>query len=168
MKILISFVGMLAASSLASCMVSPASASGPAGPQYAAAAQDSPPVGLAYRPWTGPLSCDGTEDLQIDGADIQVNGDGPSVRGACSITIRNSRIVASGNALVVSGSGDIELVGSTISGATAVLISGAGSVVATQSSLSGRLVISGAGDIKLTATSRTHQPEITGAGELVE
>ena len=48
-----------------------------------------------------PIICEGRRQIQLDGRDIQVDGDAVTARAGCELYITNSRIVASGTGVVV-------------------------------------------------------------------
>ena len=48
-----------------------------------------------------PIICEGQRRIQLDGRDIQVDGDAVIARAGCELYITNSRIVASGTGVVV-------------------------------------------------------------------
>jgi hypothetical protein len=47
-----------------------------------------------------PIICEGQRRVQLDGRDIQVDGDAVIARAGCELYITNSRIVASGTGVV--------------------------------------------------------------------
>jgi hypothetical protein len=142
----------------------PGPGAGPGGP-VAGPVQVGP--GANLQPYNGPLACSGTEDLVIENADINVNGPAVAVNGACTLTIRNSRIVSHGGpAAVVSGSGDIVVSNSYISGQPSLIISGSGDIRANQSQIDGDMFISGSGDLELSGNLIHGRSSVTGTGEV--
>jgi hypothetical protein len=139
---------------------------GPGGPGPVAGPVQVGP-GANLQPYNGPLACTGTEDLFIENADINVNGPAVAVNGSCTLTIRNSRIVAHGApAAVVSGSGDMVISNSYVAGQPSLIISGSGTIRATQSQIDGDMFISGSGDMELSGNLIHGRSSVTGTGDV--
>lgn len=163
------------ASGLAACVVNPppqnpgqpypGGQGGSLPPQSAPVTQVGPSGDL--QPYNGEIACNGTEDLVIENADIRLQGPAVMVNGACTITIRNSRIVSSGGpALLVSGSGDINVSYSHIVGNPPLIVSGSGDINAEASQIEGDLFVSGSGDISLRGNVIRGRSSVTGSGDI--
>lgn len=119
------------------------------------------------QPYNGEIACNGTEDLLIENADIRLQGPAVMVNGACTITIRNSRIVSEGGpALLVSGSGDINVSYSHIVGNPPLIVSGSGDINAQANQIEGDIFVSGSGDITLQGNLLRGRSSVTGSGDI--
>jgi hypothetical protein len=75
-----------------------------------------------------PLICDGKRFLRVDARQLNVTGDAIVVRNGCELHISNSRISASGTAIVVANA-TVHISNSELQGDEAALNAGAGSRV---------------------------------------
>jgi hypothetical protein len=73
-----------------------------------------------------PIICEGQRRIQLDGRDIQVDGDGVTARAGCELYITNSRIVASGTGVVVQDA-VVHIANSYIEGASGSIAAEGGS-----------------------------------------
>ena len=104
-------------------------------------------------PYDGDFNCNGTDDVVIRDAIIEVDGNGPTAFGSCDITIENSQIIATGVAAVVQGSGDIRVRNSELEGGQGgVSLVGSGDIHLENAQVSGGVSLVGSGDIHLTGS----------------
>jgi hypothetical protein len=73
-----------------------------------------------------PIICEGQRRIQLDGRDIQVDGDAVTARAGCELYITNSRIVASGTGVVVQDA-VVHIANSYIEGASGSIAAEGGS-----------------------------------------
>lgn len=167
--------GVLAIPLVTGCFVTPAASQGqgpvaPVNPTPSELPMPSQPVGDSdLRPYNGPITCSGADDLSIENADINVNGPGLTVTGSCSIYLRNSRLVTHGGpAVMIAGSGDIEISQSYVAGQPSLIVSGSGTITVKQSQIDGDLIVSGSGTIEISGNAIRGRQSITGSGEILD
>jgi len=96
---------------------------------------------------SGPIRCDGNQDLKLDKRLIDTAGKAIVVSGNCDLTITGSRIVSGATALLVKGNGTVKISSSTIAGGrAAVVVTGRGDVHAAGSRFTGRIIKRDSGD----------------------
>jgi hypothetical protein len=74
--------------------------------------------GAAARRSAEPIICEGRRMLHLDNRDIYVDGDAIVARGGCELYITNSRVIASGTAVVIQDA-TVHIANSTIEGSAA-------------------------------------------------
>jgi hypothetical protein len=73
-----------------------------------------------------PVSCSGSQQITLNGADIQTNGVAVTVSGNCNVTIRNSMLWGGTAAIVIHDQGHVIVENSTVGGGFAFSADGHG------------------------------------------
>lgn len=73
-----------------------------------------------------PVSCSGSQQITLNGADIQVNGVAVTVSGNCNVTIRNSMLWGGTAGIVIHDQGHVIVESSTVGGGFAFSADGHG------------------------------------------
>jgi hypothetical protein len=73
-----------------------------------------------------PISCSGTQQLNLNGADIQTTGVALTVSGGCSVNITNSTLWGGTSGIVIHDQGHVIINGSVVGGGTAISADGHG------------------------------------------
>src|SRR5262249_50784874 len=97
------------------------------------------------------VTCSGTQNITLNGADIQVNGAAVTVSGNCNVTINNSMIWGGTAGIVIHDQGHVIVNGSTVGGGFGSQPDGPGqgkfrtSAVISPNSITGFAVVSASG-----------------------